>query len=75
VVLNSGLFHFIVDINGRLDVVTIDNYSSPNLVSIEVVEKMHLHIMEKLNHICWLLMIMHYRLRGPPMFLSPFMAI
>jgi hypothetical protein len=47
VVLNSGLFHFTTDINGRLAAVTIDNYSLPNLVSIEVVEKMHLHTYKK----------------------------
>jgi hypothetical protein len=75
VVLNSGLFHFTADINGRPAAVTIDNCSLPNLVSIEVVEKMHLHTYKKLNHICWLLTIMIYRLHEPPMLLSPFMAI
>jgi hypothetical protein len=49
VVLNSGLFHFTADINGRPAAVTIDNCSLPNLVSIEVVEKMQLRTYGKIK--------------------------
>jgi hypothetical protein len=49
VVLNSGLFHFTADINGRPAPVTIDNCSLPNLVSIEVVEKMQLRTFGKIK--------------------------
>jgi hypothetical protein len=49
VVLNLGLFHFTTDINGRTTAVTIDNCSLPNLVSIEVVEKMHLRTFKKIK--------------------------
>ena len=38
----SGLFHFTADIGDRPVAVTIDKYSLTNLVSIEVVKKLHL---------------------------------
>jgi hypothetical protein len=49
VVINLGLFHFAADINGKPAAVTIDNCSLPNLVSIEVIEKMQLRTYGKIK--------------------------
>ena len=39
---DSGLFHFDVDIAGRPAAAIIDDYSLINLVSIDIVDKLHL---------------------------------